>query len=192
MHGIATATMKNHYCLSTQVLKMACAETNGPSTQHTGRSNADTHTHQVGLLLERRTVCGVGAGSQHADESISVPIGLEDKCGKHHLSSYKAAVIRNSSLPALLGLDSLASHNAVIQCRTGEIWFTDKQGCDIKPRGNHVHLQMVKSRHGGHWYLPTGRSNDVMTKLGETATSGHLASSSDTPACGKSSSSSAE
>ena len=150
------------------------------------------HKHQVGLLPERRTVCGVGAGSQHADESIRVPIGLEDKGGKHHLSSYKAAVIRNSSLPALLGLDSLANRNAVIQCKTGEIWFTDKQGCDIKPRGNHVHLQMVKSRHGDHWYLPIGRFNDVMTRLGEASPPGHLSTTSCKTACGNSSSSSAE
>ena len=55
-----------------------------------------------------------------------------------------------------------------------------QSGCDIKPRGKHVHLQMVKSRYGDHWYLPIGRFNEVMTKLGEISTSGHLATSSDT------------
>ena len=152
-------------------------------------AGARGHKHQTKLLRERRTVCGVGAGAQHADESIRIPIGLEDKKGKHHLADYQAAVIRNSSLPALLGLDSLAEHNAVIQCRTGEIWFTDERGCDIKPRGAHVHMQMVKSRHGNHWYLPIGRFNETMTQLGETLSSGHLATSSTTPACGKASSS---
>ena len=144
------------------------------------------------MLSERRTVCGVGAGAQHADESIRIPIGLEYKKGKHHLVDYKAVVIRNSSLPALLGLDSLATHNVVIQCRTGEIWFTDERGCDIKPRGDHAHMQMVKSRHGNHWYLPIGRFNEVMTKLGEAPTSGRLATTSDKSVGGNSSSSSVE
>ena len=73
------------------------------------------YKHQTAQLKERRTVCGVGAGAQHADDSTRIPIGLEDKKGKHHLADYKAAVIRNSSLPALLGLDSLSDHNVVIQ-----------------------------------------------------------------------------
>ena len=61
------------------------------------------YKHQTALLPERRTVSGVGAGSQHADESIRVPIGLDDKSGNHHLADYSAAVIRNnSSLPAFL------------------------------------------------------------------------------------------
>ena len=54
----------------------------------------------------------------------------------------------------------------------------DRKGCDIKPKGNHVHLQMVKHR-SGHWYIPMGRFNDVMTKIGEVSTSGHLATASD-------------
>ena len=89
------------------------------------------YKHRTALLPEPRTVSGVGAGVQHADESIRASIGLEEKSGKHHLADYSAAVIRDSSLPALLGLDSLSDHNAVIHCRTGEIWFMDKQGCDI-------------------------------------------------------------
>ena len=95
------------------------------------------------------------------------PIGLEETKGKFHLVCYSAAVIRNFSLPALLGLDSLSDHNAVINCKAGETWFTDKQGCDIKPRIAHVHMQMVQSRHGDHWYPPIGRFNNIMTKLGE-------------------------
>ena len=88
-------------------------------------------------------------------------------------------------------MNSLAEHNAVIRCRTGEIWFMDKEGCDIKPKGNHVHLQMVKAK-SGHCYLPVGRFNDVTSKFGAATTNGHLATVSDTPACSKPSSSSAE
>ena len=100
-------------------------------------------------------------------------------------------MIRNSSLPALLGMDNLSAHNAVIRCKPGELWFMVKKGCDIKPKGNKVHLQMVKHR-SGHWYIPIGRFNGVMTKLGETSTSGHLATTSDKSVGGNPSSSSAE
>ena len=67
----------------------------------------------------------------------------------------------------------------------------DRKGCDIKPKGNHVHLQIVKHR-SGHWYIPIGRFNDVMTKLGEASTSGHLATTSDKSVGGNSPPSSAE
>ena len=131
--------------------------------------------------LWRRSWCT----ARRREHSHPYRLGRQER--EHHLADYQAAVIRNSSLPALLGLDSLAEHNAVIQCRTGEIWFTDERGCDIKPRGAHVHMQMVKSRHGNHWYIPIGRFNETMTQLGETLSSGHLATSSTTPACGKAS-----
>ena len=71
-----------------------------------------------------------------ADAKVSIPIGLQDTAGKKHLSTYKAAMVRNSNLPALLGIDSLERLNAVISCRTGEMWFMDDAGCDIKPKGD--------------------------------------------------------
>ena len=128
-------------------------------------------------LPERRIVSGVGSGSQHADERVTIPIGLQDTAGKRFLSTYRAAMVRNSNLPALLGIDSLERLNAVISCSTGEMWFMDEAGCTIKPKGDFVHLQMKKSR-TGHWYLPVGRFGDAMTKLGKS----HMATSSDTPA----------
>ena len=130
---------------------------------------------------------GVGAGSQYVDEKVSIPIGLQDAAGKKHLSTYKAAMVRNSNLPALLGIDSLERLNAVISCRTGEMWFMDDAGCNIKPKGDCVHLQMKKSR-TGHWYLPVGRFGEAMTKLG----AGHMAATSSTPASAKQPSSAAE
>ena len=159
---------------------------------HAARWAADRgHKWKTSKLSERRTVSGVGAGAQSTEDAISIPIGLEDKSGNNYLADYNAAVIRDSSLPALLGLDSLSKQNAIINCKSGEIWFTDKQGCDIKPRGTHVHMQMVKSRHGDHWYLPIGRFKDGMTKLEEVATSGHLAATSKPSASSNSSSSTA-
>ena len=110
------------------------------------------HKWTCSRLAARRAASGVGQGVQHVEDKITVPIGLEDKNGKHHLGDFKPAVVRNSPLPELLGMGSLSKHNAVIRCRTGEIGFMDSVGCDVKPKGNHVHLQMVKSKSGsGHW-----------------------------------------
>ena len=144
---------------------------------HAGQwANAHGHKPYADQLPERRTVSGVGSGSQHADERVHIPIGLEDTKGRKFLSKYRAAMVRNSNLPALLGIDSLERLNAVISCKTGEMWFMDDEGCDIKPKGDFVHLQMKKAK-TGHWYLPAGRFGDAMTKLG----AGHMAATSSTP-----------
>ena len=129
---------------------------------------------------------GVGAGIQHADDSITMPIGLEDKNGKRYLSHYKAAVVRDSSLPALLGMDSLTKLNAVTRCRTGEIWFMKDGDCEITPKGDHVHLQMKKGALRP-LVLPVGRFSETMATLGHN----HLVASSN-PVCSQPSSSSNE
>ena len=73
------------------------------------------------------------------------------------------------------------------RAKTGEMWFMDDEGCDIKPKGDFVHLQMKKAK-TGHWYLPAGRFGDAMTKLG----AGHMAATSSTPASPRQPSSSSE
>ena len=141
---------------------------------HAGQwAQARGHKATVFQLQKSRLVHGVGAGSQTAYEGIVVPIGMEDTAGKHHLCAYRAAVIRKSDVPALLGIDSLRKMNAIIRCNTGEMWFLDDAGCDIRPKGNHVHLQMKKGR-SGHWYLPVGRFSSAMQKMAV----GHLATNS--------------
>ena len=134
---------------------------------HAGEwARARGHQWKVGKLPERRVVRGVGSGSQHADDYVDIPIGLEDKRPgqKNWLGMYRAAVVRNSSLPALLGIDSLKKHNAVIRCRTGEIWFLDNADVKIQPQGTYVHCQMKQAR-SGHWFLPVGRFNEAMMKM---------------------------
>ena len=76
-------------------------------------------------------------------------------------------------------MDSLSRQNAVVRCRTGEIYFMDDAGCDITPKGEHVHCQM-KQTGSGHWYLPIGRYSDAMIKLER----GHLIAAGLTPAKG--------
>ena len=134
------------------------------------------HKHESGRFSQRRIASGVGSGCQYVEDSIKLPIGLQDVHVKHFLAHYHAAVVRKSNLPALLGIDSPSKHNAVIRCGTGEIWFMGEKDCDIKPKGDHVHLQMKRMK-SGHWFLPVGRYNEVMAILGK----GHLTSTSNTP-----------
>ena len=110
---------------------------------------------------------------------------MEDVKGRHFLTAYKAAVVRNSNLPALLGIDSLGKHNAIIKCRTGEIWFLGDEGADVKPKGEFVHCQMKRNGPNGHWWLPIGRFNDAMIKMER----GHLAAAGIAPDKGATSSS---
>ena len=49
----------------------------------------------------------------------------------------------------------------------------DEKGCDIRPRGNHIQLQMEKGS-SGHWFLPVGRFSEAMQKM----SLGHLATTS--------------
>ena len=135
------------------------------------------HRAIVDNLPQRKHVSGVGNGTQTADERITLPIGLESTDKEKHLSTYRAAVVRNSDLPALLGINSLEKMNAVIRCRTGELWFFVDAGCDIKPKGHHIHLQMEKGS-SGHWYLPVGRFSAALHKMG----AGHLATATATAA----------
>ena len=76
--------------------------------------------------------------------------------------------MKDSNLPASLGIKSLERLHAVIRCRAGEIWFLGGEGCEIKPKGHHVHLQMKKG-FTGRWYLPVGRFSDDTTKMGHLA-----------------------
>ena len=51
-----------------------------------------------------------------------------------------------------------------------------EKGCDVKPKGDDVHLQM-KRAHSGHWFLPVGEYQETMAKLCH----GHVATVSSTP-----------
>ena len=146
---------------------------------HAGRwAHQRGHKPVVDMFPTPKVVIGVGKRSQSVPERATVPVGLVGTSGKKHLSSYRAAVVRDSNLPALMGSGSLEKMNAVIKCRTGEIWVMDDQGCSVTPKGRHVHLQMKKGA-TGHWYLPVGRFSDALAKF---AGGGHLATTSVTPA----------
>ena len=148
---------------------------------HAGRW-AKTHGHQAifDKLEKPRTVSSVGVGSQTATDRLTLPISIEDMKGQHHYNKFRAAVVRDSHIPGLMGIRSLEKMNAVIRCRTGEIYFLGDEGCEIKPCENHVHIQM-KRNHIGHWCIPIGRFSDVMKMMGKGS---HLYSDPSKPTLG--------
>ena len=75
---------------------------------HVGRwAHRRGHKPLVDMLPERKVVSGVGSGSQTVEERVATPVGLEDVRGNKYLSTYRDVAVRNSSFPALLGINSL-------------------------------------------------------------------------------------
>ena len=134
---------------------------------HAGRW-AKTHGHEAVFdkLEQTKTVSGVGKGSQTAIDRLNLPIAMEDVKGEHHFNQFRAAVVRESFIPGLMGIQSLARLNVVMRCCAGEIYFLGKEGCEIKPCENHVHIQMKKNR-TGHWCIPIGRFAEAMKVMGK-------------------------
>eukprot|EP00973_Karenia_brevis_P027707 3819092-Karenia_brevis.AAC.1 len=60
-----------------------------------------------------------------------------------------------------MGIKSLRRNDAVIRCKTGEIWFLGKGGVKIEASPGSRHFQMKEAK-SGHWLLPINRfSNDA-------------------------------
>ena len=79
------------------------------------------HDVIVDKLDQTKTVSGVGTGSQTCVGHLGCPIGIKDVEGNRHYNTFRAAVVSNSHIPGLVGIQSLARMNVVIRCRTGEI-----------------------------------------------------------------------
>ena len=83
------------------------------------------------------------------------------------LTSYRicANSNNNSGIPGLMGIQSLERNNALIRCRTGEIYFLGEGGADIKASPGSRHFQMKKGK-TGHWMLPISNFSDQHKKAG--------------------------
>ena len=55
-----------------------------------------------------------------------------------------------------MGIQSLERNDALIRCKTGEIWFLGQGGVHIQPSPGSRHFQMKKAR-SGHWMIPISR-----------------------------------
>jgi len=107
--------------------------------------------------MERaRTVQGVGTGTQTASYEVQLSAGIETTDGTTYEESYSAPWVENSNLPGLIGIQKLEALDALIRCKTGEMWFLGKGGVQITPSPGSRHFQMKKAR-SGHWMLPLNK-----------------------------------
>ena len=53
-------------------------------------------------------------------------------------------------------LEKLEKNDALIRCKTGEMWFLGSGGVQIIPSPGSRHFQMKKAR-SGHWMLPINK-----------------------------------
>ena len=78
--------------------------------------------------------------------------------------TFSAPCVQNSPIPGLPGLDSLETHDALIRCRTGEMWFLGPGGiAELKTSPGTRPFQMAKSK-SGHWLLPVSRFGGTTKK----------------------------
>ncbi len=103
-----------------------------------------------------KPVGGIGKGSQTCHHGISMPCGLVDVDGEPWIEQYEGPCIPESTIPALLGTEALRRNNALIECKTGKLWFLGEGGAEIKPSPGSRCFQQVLGT-SGHWLLPIHR-----------------------------------
>lgn len=113
-------------------------------------------------LNQPKSAQGVGQGTSVANYQVELPLGCEDVEGNAFEMSFTAPCVENSSIPGLLGIDSLERYDALIRCSTGELWFLGSGGVEIKASPGSRQFQMRKAR-SGHWMLPVSRFSPTAT-----------------------------
>ena len=121
------------------------------------------------MLTNPKSVNGVGNGSQQAHYEVSLAAGIQDTEGRFYEEKYKAPCLEGSPIPGLMGIISLERNDALIRCKTGEMWFLGPGGCEIKPSPGSRHFQMRKAK-SGHWMLPISRFSSQAASSGITLT----------------------
>ena len=105
------------------------------------------------------SVSGVGTGAQCCTYNCHVPCAIPTLAGQgvgsYLKGTYKAPCVPNSTLPALMGLESLEQSRAVIDCNTGKVYFLgpgDYKLADCLPPGT----KCIQCEHApsGHLMMP--------------------------------------
>ena len=120
---------------------------------------------QYNDLEKPREVQGVGHGTQTCAYELHVPIGLQESGGEIFEEVYQAPCIPGSAVPGLVGIRSLRRNDALIRCKTEELWFLVPGGAKIEasPGSRHHQMRMPTS---GHWMLKTNNFTEEPTSSG--------------------------
>ena len=137
-------------------------------------------------LPEPQGVMGVGQNASTVTHVASVPVGMADQgIPPDENFKYKATVITNSDVPALLGLQSMIASNCVLDLRHGKMHMytaEDPNAIEIKFAPNMEHkvgrLKMATAQ-SGHLMLPCSQFQSPKTS---PSGSKSQTSSSTTPA----------
>ena len=121
-----------------------------------------------------RSVQGVGNGAQQAHYEVSLAAGIQDTEGRFYEETYQAPCLEGSGIPGLMGIISLERNDALIRCKTGEMWFLGPGGVEIKASPGSRHFQMRKAK-SGHWMLPISRFSSTACSGGITLTTDNAA-----------------
>ena len=105
-------------------------------------------------LTKAALVGGVGHGVQTCLVEHVIPIRMRGGFS----SCYRAPMVPNSSLPALLGNKSLMRNRALFDIRSGRLWFCGPGDVVIRvpPGTAGFQCKLAKS---GHWMLPISHFN---------------------------------
>jgi hypothetical protein len=110
-----------------------------------------------GKLPKPLKVAGVGNGTNEAKWEVHVPIALADMDGNVSLHEYRVPVIgdEGKELPALLGLQSLARQNSILEMAPGNEYLTlpGPGGYSINWSPGTVRYKLEQSP-SGHLLLP--------------------------------------
>ena len=144
-------------------------------------------------LQEPQGVMGVGQHASTATHVAAVPMGMaEQGIEPDENFKYKATVITNSDVPALLGLQSMIASNCILDLRPGKMhMYTSEDANAIEitfsPKNGHKvgRLKMAKAQ-SGHLMLPCSQFEAVSTpttgKISQSGSSTVTARSRSSPA----------
>ena len=100
-------------------------------------------------MAKPKVISGVGHGSQKAEFELTLPIGITDTHGQSFVEQFVAPCVGESALPGLMGIRSLKDNDALMRCKTGEIWFLGPGGVKIEPSPGLSLIHICRCRRRG-------------------------------------------
>ena len=118
-------------------------------------------------------ICGIGSGTQQADEDAKFNIGINQRLNRYEsvptLAAFAAPVLPNSDIPGIIGQNSLKHNRDILDCFNLRMYTIGPGDATIElPPGSEMY-DLVESR-DGHLMLPC----DVFPNRGTTPPPGAL------------------
>ena len=79
------------------------------------------------------SVSGVGNGTQECTHNCTFPIAMKRLDGTHSRGTFQIPVVKDSTLPGLLGLQSMRERNAILDMKTLQLHLCGPGDYDLLP-----------------------------------------------------------